>query len=197
MKRCLAIACRYTAITALLLGVLYPLAITGLAHLIFPGQAGGSLVRRGGVVIGSRLIGQSFTAPEYFHSRPSAAGTGYDAAASSGSNLAPTNKGLVERVGHSVAAESNGAPVPVDLVTASGSGLDPDISPASAYYQVERVAAARGLPEQSVRQLVDAHITERTLGLLGERRVNVLELNLALDGLSKPATKQPDASSSE
>ncbi|HEX6771873.1 MAG TPA: potassium-transporting ATPase subunit KdpC [Acidobacteriaceae bacterium] len=187
MKRCLATACRYTAFTALLLGVLYPLAITGLAHLIFPKQAGGSLVRRGDVVVGSRLIGQSFTAPGYFHPRPSAAGNGYDAAASSGSNLAPTNKGLVQRVANSVAAQSNDTPVPVDLVTASGSGPDPDISPASAYYQVERVAAARALPEQTVRQLVDAHITDRTFGLLGERRVNVLELNLALDRLSKSA----------
>lgn len=190
MKRHLIIACRYTAITALLLGIAYPLAITGIAHLIFPRQTAGSLLQRDGVLIGSRLIGQSFTSAAYFHSRPSAAGTaGYDASNSSGSNLAPTNKALVQRVARSVAAESNGKPVPVDLVMASGSGLDPDISPAAAYYQVKRVATARGMPEETVRQLVDSHITERVLGLLGERRVNVLELNLALDALNKPVLK--------
>lgn len=196
MKHQFVIACRYTAITALLLGIAYPLAITGIAHLIFPRQAAGSLVQRDGVLIGSRLIGQSFTSAAYFHSRPSAAGTaGYDASNSSGSNLAPTNKALVQRVAQSVAAESNGKPVPVDLVTASGSGLDPDISPAAAYYQVRRVATARRMPEEAVRQLVDSHITERVLGLLGERRVNVLELNLALDALNKPVLKVPLSSS--
>ena len=190
MKRHFAVAFRYTAITALLLGIVYPLAITGVAHLLFPTKAAGSLVQRDGVLVGSRLIGQSFTAAGYFHSRPSAAGNGYDAGASSGSNLAPTNQALVQRVAQAVAAESNGGPVPIDLVTASGSGLDPDISPAAADYQVSRVAAARHLPEDTVRRLVAAHITEPTLGLLGERRVNALELNLALDALSGTAPKQ-------
>jgi K+-transporting ATPase ATPase C chain len=185
MKRHLVTAFLYTAITAVLLGVVYPLVITGIAHLAFPAQASGQLIRHDGVIIGSRLIGQPFTGAGYFHSRPSAAGAGYDAAASSGSNLAPTSKSLIQRVAQSVSSEQGAGPVPVDLVTASASGLDPDISPAAAYYQVHRIAMARGLPEDAVRRLVEAHTTPRELGLLGEPRVNVLELNMALDALSQ------------
>jgi K+-transporting ATPase ATPase C chain len=181
MKRHLVTAFLYTAITAVLLGIVYPLVITGIAHLAFPAQASGQLIRRDGAVIGSRLIGQPFTGAGYFHSRPSAAGTGYDAAASSGSNLAPTSKSLIQRIAQSVSSEQGSGPVPVDLVTASASGLDPDISPAAAYYQVHRVATARGLPEDVLRRLVEAHTAARELGLLGEPRVNVLELNMALD----------------
>ncbi len=178
----------YTAVTAVLLGVLYPLAVTGLAHVLFAKQADGQLIRRNGVVVGSHLIGQPFTGPGYFWSRPSAAGTSYDAANSSGSNLGPSNKDLATRVASSVAAldpKSAGA-VPIDLVTASASGLDPDISPAAALYQVARVAAQRHLSEDAVRALVAAHVTPRQFGLLGEPRVNVLELNLDLDKMSPP-----------
>ena len=183
MKRHLITAGLYTAITAVLLGIAYPLAITGIAHVLFPRQSSGDLVLRNGVPVGSRLIGQPFSGTRYFHSRPSAAGAGYDASASSGSNLGPTSKALVERITQSVTSETTREPVPVDLVTASGSGLDPDISPAAAYYQVQRVSSARGIPEETVRQLVAAHITQRQFGLLGEPRLNVLELNLALDTL--------------
>lgn len=189
MKRHVVTAFLYTAITAVLLGVIYPLVITGIAHVAFPAEASGELIRHDGVLIGSRLIGQPFTSAGYFHSRPSEAGTGYDAAASSGSNLAPTTKSLIQRVAQSVSSERGSGAVPVDLVTASGSGLDPDISPAAAYYQVHRIAMARAVSEDAVRTLVEAHTTPRELGLLGEPRVNVLELNMALDALSqtKPA----------
>lgn len=181
MKKQIFTACIYTIVTAVLLGIAYPLAITGIAHLFFRDKADGQLVVRNGEVVGSRLIGQSFTGPAYFHSRPSAAGTGYDAGNSSGSNLGPSNKVLVDRVAGSVHSESNGSPVPIDLVTTSGSGLDPDISPAAALYQVPRIAKERRLPETEVTELVNNNITPRQFGLLGEPRVNVLRLNLALD----------------
>jgi len=184
MKKQLVTAVLYTLITAVVLGIGYPLAITGLAHVLFPRQAAGQLITRDGQVVGSHLIGQAFTGPTYFHSRPSAAGVGYDAGASSGSNLGPTSKALIDRTQASVTAEQDGTPVPVDLVTASGSGLDPDISPAAALYQVPRVARARHLSEAAVIDLVKQHVTPRQFGLLGEPRVNVLELNLALDGLA-------------
>ena len=180
MKKHIFTACAYTVVTALVLGVVYPLLITAISRVAFRDKANGELIVRNGDIIGSHLIGQSFTGKGYFHSRPSAAGTGYDASASSGSNLAPTSKALVDRVTASVAAEGTGSAVPVDLVTASGSGLDPDITPAAALYQVPRVARERNLPEESVRELVVEHVTPRQFGLLGEPRVNVLELNLAL-----------------
>lgn len=182
MKQHLRTAILYTLFTGVLLGVGYPLAIAAFAHLLFPRQASGELIVRNGTVVGSHLIGQPFTGPAYFHSRPSAAGSGYDGNASSGSNLAPTNRALIDRVTQGVAAEKQSTgDVPVDLITASGSGLDPDISPAAAYYQVPRIAQQRHLPETAVRDLVTANITPRQFGLLGEARVNVLELNLALD----------------
>jgi K+-transporting ATPase ATPase C chain len=184
MKKQLITAVLYTLITAVVLGIGYPLAITGIAHVLFPRQAAGEMVTRNGEVVGSRLIGQAFTGATYFHSRPSAAGTGYDAGNSSGSNLGPTSKALIDRTQASVVTEqTGGAPVPVDLVTASASGLDPDITPAAAQYQVARVAKARGLSEAAVNDLVKQHVTPRQFGLLGEPRVNVLELNLALDAL--------------
>lgn len=184
MKKNLYTACIYTGVTAIVLGILYPLLITGAAQLFFHGKANGQLIYRGRTLVGSRIIGQSFSGSMYFHSRPSAAGDGYDASSSSGSNLAPTSKVLIDRVNASVAAESTGTNVPVDLVTASGSGLDPDISPAAAFYQISRVAYERKLAEDVVSDLVREHIVPRQLGLLGEPRVNVLELNLALDDLS-------------
>jgi K+-transporting ATPase ATPase C chain len=185
MKKHIITSLLYTAITAVLLGIVYPLVVTGIAHLCFADKANGQLVyNSAGDIIGSKLIGQAFTGPRYFHSRPSAAGNGYDAANSSGSNLGPTSKALADRVTQSITAEQNGSPVPVDLVTASGSGLDPDISPAAAFYQVSRVARARGLNVDSVRQLVAQKVTPRQFGILGEPRLNVLALNLALDRLS-------------
>jgi K+-transporting ATPase ATPase C chain len=189
MKRHLITACLYTAITAVLLGIVYPLVITGIAHLIFPRQAAGELVQKNGVLIGSRLIGQPFTGSGYFHSRPSAAGNGYDASASSGSNLGPTSKALMQRIARDVSGEQAEGSIPVDLVTASGSGLDPDISPAAAYYQVSRLSRETGVAEDALRALIAAHVTGRDFGLLGEPRVNVLELNLALNALrQKSAT---------
>jgi K+-transporting ATPase ATPase C chain len=181
MKKHIITACLYTVITALVLGIGYPLLITGIARLLFHDQANGQLITRNGQVVGSKLIGQPFTGPGYFHSRPSAAGTGYDAGASSGSNLGPTSKALVTRVDASVASEQQNGPIPVDLVTASASGLDPDITPAAALYQIARVARERHMAEAQLRQLVNANTTPRQLGLLGEPRVNVLALNLALD----------------
>jgi potassium-transporting ATPase KdpC subunit len=185
MKQHLRTAILYTFFTGILLGLGYPLAITVLAHVFFPRQASGDLIVRDGTLIGSHLIGEPFTGPGYFHSRPSAAGNGYDGNASSGSNLAPTSRALIDRVAQSVAAEKQAeGDTPVDLVTASGSGLDPDISPAAAYYQVPRIAEQRHLAESELRDLVTATITPRQFGLLGEPRVNVLDLNLKLDELS-------------
>lgn len=184
MKQHLRTAILYTFFTGLLLGIGYPLAVAGIAHVLFPKQASGELIVHDGTLVGSRLIGQPFTGPDYFQSRPSAAGNGYDGTSSGGSNLASTSHAIIDRVTQSVAAEKQpSGDVPVDLVTASGSGLDPDISPAAAYYQVPRVAQQRHLPESEVRDLVMANVTPRQFGLLGEERVNVLELNLALDAL--------------
>jgi len=183
-------AVRFTLVTAVLFGLGYPLLLTGLAGLLFPHQAAGSLIElKDGTVIGSELIAQSFTSDRYFHPRPSAAGNGYDATSSGGSNLAQSNKTLVTRIQGDIdklAAQNPGTPVPIDMVTTSGSGLDPDITPDNAYYQAPRVAKARpGLTEEAVRKLIDQHTTPRQLGFLGEPRVNVLELNLALDQISK------------
>lgn len=173
-----------TVLFTLLTGVAYPLAMTGVAQLAFSDRADGSLVRRDGKVVGSSLIGQAFAASSYFHGRPSAAGKGYDAASSGGSNLGPTSKALLERITADTGrlhTENGGGRIPADLVTASGSGLDPDISPAGAAFQVERVAKARGLAPADVQRLVDLNTSGPTLGILGEPRVNVLALNLALD----------------
>jgi len=183
MKKHAMTAVLYTLISAVLLGIVYPLFITGVAQLTMRQKADGQLIYQGGELVGSTLIGQPFTGPGYFHSRPSAAGTGYDASSSSGSNLGPTNKSLLDRVDASVKAESNGAEVPVDLVTASGSGLDPDVSPAAAAYQIPRIAQERHIDRTELEQLVRRNTLPRQFGLLGEPRVNVLHLNLDLDQL--------------
>lgn len=174
----------FTLVTAVIFGLIYPFAIAGIAHLIFPRQADGSLILHNGQVIGSSLLAQSFTADRYFHPRPSAAGNGYDATSSGGSNLAQTNAKLIARIQGDIdklQKENPGKPVPIDLVTTSGSGLDPDITPDDASYQAPRVAKARGWSEDRVRQLIAQHTQGRQLGFLGEPRVNVLELNLDLD----------------
>ena len=184
MKKNLMISILMTTATTVLLGIIYPLVVTGLAQLFFKDKANGQLIVRNGQVIGSRIIGQAFTGAAYFHSRPSSAGTGYDAANSNGSQLGPTNHALIDRVKTDVAtnqADNPGQPVPIDLVTASGSGLDPDISPAAAEFQVGRVARERGASPADLEKLVAAHTLQRQFGFLGEPRVNVLELNLDLD----------------
>jgi potassium-transporting ATPase KdpC subunit len=187
MKKNLVISIWFTIVTTILLGIIYPVVVTGIAQALFPRQANGDLIHRGGQLVGSRLLGQPFTQPGYFWSRPSAAGTaGYDPTASSGSNLGPTNKMLIDRVDASVKTlqpTNPNMPIPVDLVTTSGSGLDPDISPAAAEFQILRVARERGMTEDQVRTLVRAHTKGRQLGFLGEPRVNVLELNLDLDAV--------------
>jgi potassium-transporting ATPase KdpC subunit len=185
MKKNLITTVLMTIVTTVLLGILYPLLVTGLAQLIFPKQANGQLIQRDGLLVGSRLIGQPFSGPGYFHGRPSAAGVaGYDASASSGSNLGPTNAQLIGRVNGDVAklqAENLGTAIPVDLVTTSGSGLDPHITPAAAQFQVPRVAAERKIPEAEIAGLLQENLENRQWGFLGEPRVNVLELNIALD----------------
>lgn len=196
MTKNLLTAILMTIVTTIMLGLIYPLVITGLAQVIFPDKANGQLIRRAdGMVIGSRLIGQPFSSPGYFRSRPSAAGaSGYDAGASSGSNLGPTNQKLIDRVKADVErlqAEHPGKPVPIDLVTTSGSGLDPHISPAAADFQAPRVARERGVSEDQIRSVVAAHTRGRQFGFLGEPTVNVLELNLDLDGKFPLSANRP------
>ncbi len=177
-------AFRMTIVTTVILGLGYPLVVTGLAQVLFPDQANGQLIRRDGRVVGSRVLGQAFSSPAYFHGRPSAAGAGYDAANSSGTNLGPTSRKLLDAVGARVKAaqaENPGVPVPVDLVTSSASGLDPHLSPAAALFQVPRVARERRAEAAEVRQLVESMVEPRQFGVLGEPRVNVVLLNLALD----------------
>jgi K+-transporting ATPase ATPase C chain len=184
IKHNLVVAALMTIVTTVMLGLIYPLVVTGIAQVVFPDRANGQLIERDGKVIGSRLIGQGFSSPGYFRSRPSATAMPYDAANSGGSQYGPTNKKLIEAVTARVEAaqqENPGVPVPVDLVTTSASGFDPHISPAAAEFQIPRVARERGLSEAALRQLVQAHTEGRQFGFLGEARVNVLELNLALE----------------
>jgi K+-transporting ATPase ATPase C chain len=191
MKKHLITAFLMTLTTTILLGVIYPLVITALAQVLFKDKANGQLRYRNGEAIGSRIIGQPFVSAKYFHSRPSAAGAGYDAANSGGTNYAPTNQKLIDRVradASTLHRENSAQLIPVDLITTSASGLDPDISPAAAEFQIPRIARERAVPESALRDLVQKFTYQRDLGLLGEPRVNVLELNLALDDL---AAKQP------
>lgn len=196
MKKNLVTAVLMTIATTILLGLIYPLVVTGFAQVMFHDKANGQLIQRNGTVVGSSIIGQGFTSPKYFHPRPSAAGNGYDAANSGGSNLGPTNQKLIDRMNAdtvTLQAENPSMPVPVDLVTTSASGFDPDITPAAAEFQVPRIAKERGLSEADVRQLVAKHTEGRTFGLLGEPRVNVLELNLDLDAIHPVKTSAENA----
>jgi potassium-transporting ATPase KdpC subunit len=184
MKKNLWISIAMTVVTTVVFGLLYPMIVTGLAQVIFPHKANGQLIVKDGRVMGSSIIGQGFAGPEYFHSRPSAAGKGYDAGNSAGSNLGPTNQKLLDRVKGDVSAaqrENPGAQVPIDMVTTSASGFDPHITPANAEFQLARVAKARAITLQRLRSVVAEHSQARTFGVLGEARVNVLELNLDLD----------------
>lgn len=192
MKKNLRISILMTVATTILFGLIYPLVVTGLAQLIFPHKANGQLIVINGKVAGSTIIGQGFSGSGYFHSRPSAAGNGYDAANSGGSNLGPTNQKLLNRVKADVAtaqAENPNAPVPIDLVTTSASGFDPHITPSAAEFQLARVASARGVSIEQLRTLVAKHTERRQFGMLGEQRVNVLELNLDLDQQFPAATQ--------
>jgi potassium-transporting ATPase KdpC subunit len=187
MKKQLIVAVLFTVVTTLLFGVMYPLGVTWLSHAVFHEKANGSLIVSNGQVVGSKLIGQSFASDRYFHSRPSAAGSGYDASSSSPSNLGPTNQQLIDRVKQDVAKlhqENPSAAIPADLVTSSGSGLDPDISPAAAEFQVPRVSRVRGVDPEALRRLVAKHTELRQWGIFGEPRVHVLELNLELDSIA-------------
>ncbi len=192
MRRHIITAILYTIVTTVIFGVLYPFAVTGAAQLLFHNKANGQLIQQNGQIVGSEIIGQPFSAPGYFHSRPSAAGNGYDAGNSSGSNYAPTNKKLIDRVAGDAASLQQDNPssdIPVDLVTASGSGLDPHITPAAAQFQIPRIAHERNLSETTVRELINRHTEGRQFGFLGEPRVNVLELNLDLDRSAPLPTK--------
>jgi K+-transporting ATPase ATPase C chain len=193
MKRNLVTAVLMTVATSILLGIIYPLVVTGFANVLFPQKAAGQLIQRDGKIVGSRIIGQPFTGPGYFHSRPSAAGGGYDAANSGGTNLGPTNQKLIDRVKRDVFALQSGnpgRPVPIDLVTTSASGLDPNISPAAAEFQIPRVAYERGMSEGELRVLIATHTAGPQFGFLGEARVNVLELNLDLDATNAAKKQQ-------
>jgi potassium-transporting ATPase KdpC subunit len=198
MKKNLITALLMTLAMTLLLGIAYPLAVTALSQLLFKDKANGQIVYRDGEAVGSRLIGQPFISAKYFHPRPSAAGNGYDAANSGGTNLGPTNRKLIERIETDAAAlhsENPTRPVPIDLVTTSASGLDPEVSPAAAEFQISRIARERGIPETQLRALVQRHTSARDLGLFGEARVNVLELNLDLDSAPRPRIQSSVAKS--
>jgi len=195
MKKNLLISIWMTVATTILFGLIYPLVVTGLAQVLFPHKANGQLIVKDGATVGSSIIGQGFSSPQYFHSRPSAAGNGWDAANSAGSNLGPTNQKLLDRVKGDVAAaqaENSGTPVPIDLVTTSASGFDPHITPAAAEFQLARVAKARDITADQLRALLAKHTEGRQFGFLGEPRVNVLELNLELDQ-QYPLIRQADA----